>query len=127
MNTKTKKSNLCVMQVLPALVSGGVERGTIDIAEALIQNHHKAIVVSSGGSMVTQLEQLGATHIKLPVQSKNPFTMRQNASTLKKLILDHKVDIVHARSRAPAWSCFWATQKLNIPYITTFHGTYGHQ
>jgi glycosyltransferase involved in cell wall biosynthesis len=115
------------MQVLPALVSGGVERGTIDIAEALIQNHHKAIVVSSGGSMVTQLEQLGATHIKLPVQSKNPFTMRQNASTLKKLILDHKVDIVHARSRAPAWSCFWATQKLNIPYITTFHGTYGHQ
>lgn len=115
------------MQVLPALVSGGVERGTIDIAQALIQNHHKAIVVSSGGPMLTQLEQLGATHITLPVHSKNPFTMWKNANALKKLILKHKVDLVHARSRAPAWSCFWATQKLHIPYVTTFHGTYGHQ
>jgi glycosyltransferase involved in cell wall biosynthesis len=127
MNTKNDTTSLCVMQVLPALISGGVERGTIDIAQALIQNRHKAIVVSSGGPMVKQLEQIGAIHIKLPVQSKNLFALRKNAIILKKLILEHKVDIIHARSRAPAWSCYWATRKLNIPYITTFHGTYSHQ
>jgi glycosyltransferase involved in cell wall biosynthesis len=127
MNTSNKKSSLCVMQVLPALSSGGVERGTIDIAQALIQSRHKAIVVSSGGSMVKQLEQMGAIHIQLPVKSKSPFTLRKNAIILKKLILEHKVDIVHARSRAPAWSCYWATKNTKTPFITTFHGAYSHQ
>ena len=114
------------MQVLPALISGGVERGTIDIAQALIQDGHKAIVVSSGGPMVQQLEQIGATHIQLAVQSKNPWLMWRNAQRLKSIISQYDIDIVHARSRAPAWSCFWATRKSNTPYLTTFHGTYGH-
>mgnify|MGYP000011003181 CR=1 FL=1 len=127
MNTSNKESNLCVMQVLPALVSGGVERGTIDIATALIKNGHQAIVVSSGGGLVGQLEKIGATHIKLPVESKNPFILRQNAHTLKNIILEHNIDIVHARSRAPAWSCYWATNYTKTPFITTFHGAYGHQ
>jgi len=115
------------MQVLPALVSGGVERGTVDIAKALIKSGHQAIVVSSGGTLVKQLESVGAIHIELPVQSKNPLVLRKNAKTLEKLILKHKVDIVHARSRAPAWSCYWATTYTNTPFITTFHGAYSHQ
>ena len=127
MNTRNKKSKLCVMQVLPALVSGGVERGTIDIATNLIKNGHQAIVVSSGGGLVEQLESVGAAHIKLPVQSKNPFIMWKNARSLIKLISEHKVNLVHARSRAPAWSCFWATNCTKTPFITTFHGTYSHQ
>jgi len=127
MSSRNKKSNLRVMQVLPALVSGGVERGTIDIAAALIKNGHQAIVVSSGGGLVEQLECIGATHIKLPVQSKNPFIMWKNARSLIKLIFEHKIDLVHARSRAPAWSCYWATNYTKTPFITTFHGTYSHQ
>jgi len=127
MSSRNKKENLRVMQVLPALVSGGVERGTIDIATALIKNGHQAIVVSSGGGLVEQLEGIGATHIELPVQSKNPYIMWKNANTLIKLIFEHKVDIVHARSRAPAWSCYWATNYTKTPFITTFHGAYSHQ
>jgi len=127
MNTRNKSSSLCIMQVLPALISGGVERGTIDIATALIKNGHRAIVVSSGGGLVKQLEKIGAIHIKLAVQSKNPFVLRKNAHTLKELILEHKVDIVHARSRAPAWSCYWATNRTKTLFITTFHGAYSHQ
>lgn len=118
---------LKVMQVLPSLISGGVETGTIDIASALIKAGHRAIVVSSGGQMVSQLEQMGAEHITLPVHSKNPFIMWKNARTIKQLISDEQIDIVHARSRAPAWSCFWATQPTKTPYITTFHGTYGQK
>lgn len=115
------------MQVLPALISGGVERGTVDIATALIKNGHQAMVISSGGGLVKQLESVGAIHIELSVQSKNPFVLWQNSRTLKKLILEHKVDLVHARSRAPAWSCYWATKHSKTPFITTFHGAYGHQ
>ena len=127
MIAKDTQSNLCVMQVLPALISGGVERGTVDIAQALIKKSHQAIVVSSGGPMVAQLEQLGVLHITLPVHSKNPLTIKRNAGRLKQLIIDHKVDVIHARSRAPAWSCFWAARATNTPFMTTFHGAYGHQ
>lgn len=127
MTNNMKQVKLSVMQVLPALVSGGVERGTIDIADALIKNNHHAIVVSSGGPMVEQLEELGATHIKLPVHSKNPYTTWKNSLALKKLIQAYKVDVVHARSRAPAWSCFWATKYTQTKFITTFHGAYSHQ
>jgi len=126
MNSATNKPKLCVMQVLPALISGGVERGTVDIALALIQQGNQAIVVSSGGGMVKQLNDIGATHISLPVQSKKPWVMWKNAQVLKKIIQDYNVDIVHARSRAPAWSCYWASNHTKTPYITTFHGAYGH-
>lgn len=115
------------MQVLPSLVSGGVETGTIDIAKALVDKGHRAIVVSSGGQMVSFLDDIKATHITLPVHSKNPVVMWKNAQTLKQLIKQENIAVVHARSRAPAWSCYWATRSTNTPYITTFHGTYGHQ
>ena len=114
------------MQVLPSLVSGGVETGTIDIARALIAAGHRAIVVSAGGPMVAQLDEVGAIHITLSVHSKNPLVIWKNAQTLKQLIREEYIDVVHARSRAPAWSCYWATTSTKTPYVTTFHGTYGH-
>jgi len=123
----SQKQSFCVMQVLPTLESGGVETGTIDIAKALLQKGHRAIVVSAGGQMVSQLDDIGASHIKLPVQSKNPWIIWRNAQILKELIQTENIDIVHARSRAPAWSCYWATKNNHTPYITTFHGAYGHQ
>ncbi len=114
------------MQVLPSLVSGGVETGTIDIAKALVTADRKAIIISAGGQMVSQLDAIGARHINLPVDSKNPFVIWKNAQTLKQLIHKENIDVIHARSRAPAWSCYWAARSTKTPYITTFHGTYGH-
>lgn len=113
-----------VLQVLPALVTGGVERGTVDMAVALAEAGWTAIVASEGGPMVRELTRAGATHITLPLASKNPLTIRSNALKLADLIATHQVDIVHARSRAPAWSAWIAAQATGAHYVTTFHGTY---
>lgn len=114
-----------VMQVLPSLVTGGVERGTVDVAGAVVAAGGTAIVVSAGGPMVHELERVGAQHVALPVDSKNPMVMRRNVGRLAALIEAHDVDIVHARSRAPAWSALAAARRTGRPFVTTFHGTYG--
>jgi len=113
-----------VMQVLPRLETGGVERGTVDITTALTAAGRRAIVVSAGGPMVREIERAGGVHITLPVDSKNPLTMRKNVAALTEVIADNNVGLVHARSRAPAWSARPAAERSNVPFITTFHGTY---
>ncbi|KAF0118427.1 MAG: glycosyltransferase [Rhodospirillaceae bacterium] len=113
-----------VLQVLPALESGGVERGTIDIALALQAAGAVPLVVSRGGPMVHELERARIEHISWPVHSKNPFTMHRNVDRLVRLILERGITIVHARSRAPAWSAFAAASRTGVPFLTTFHGTY---
>lgn len=113
-----------VLQVLPALVTGGVERGTVDMALSLVEAGWKAIVASSGGPMVRELLRGGAEHVTLPLASKSPLVIRANAARLERVITDHGVDIVHARSRAPAWSALKAAQKTGCHFVTTFHGTY---
>lgn len=117
-----------VLQILPALQGGGVERGTLEMADAITRAGWKSIVVSAGGNMTYALEKTGTIHITLPVNSKNPWVMRKNAKLLEDIIRQHKVDIVHARSRAPAWSALWATRRSGTPFITTFHAAYtrGH-
>ena len=117
-----------VLQVLPALEAGGVERGTVDIAAAIAAAGWRAVVVSSGGPMVRELERAGAAHVIMPVQSKNPAVMRRNTGQLAALIAEHDIDIVHARSRAPAWSARAAARRTGRPFVSTFHGTYnaGH-
>jgi glycosyltransferase involved in cell wall biosynthesis len=116
-----------VMQVLPALVTGGVERGTIDMAQALMEAGWRAIVASAGGPMARELERYGAMHVTLPLDTKNPLTMRSNARRLAEIVAEHRVDLLHARSRAPAWSALWASESAGVPMITTFHGTYNAQ
>lgn len=113
-----------VLQVLPALVTGGVERGTIDVAKALQEGGFRALVASAGGPMTRELDRAGIQHIELPLATKNFFTMRKNAERLAEVIQSEGVDIVHARSRAPAWSAKWATEKTGTHFVTTFHGTY---
>jgi len=113
-----------VLQVLPALVTGGVERGTVDMAVALAEAGWTAIVASEGGPMVRELTRAGVQHITLPLASKNPLTIRANALKLAEIITANGVDIVHARSRAPAWSAWIAAQATGAHYVTTFHGTY---
>ena len=112
------------MQVLPALVTGGVERGTVDTAKALAKAGWVSYVVSAGGPMVRELERAGARHITLPMASKNPFVMRRNTARLEELIRSLPVDLVHVRSRAPAWSVRAAAQRCGVPLVTTFHNAY---
>ncbi len=119
--------NATVLQVLPAMgTSGGVERGTVEIAHAIQQAGGRAIVVSAGGDRLHELQRVGAEHITLPVHSKNPLTMYNNIDRLCEIILRENVDIIHARSRAPAWSAWYASKRTKIPFVTTFHGKYGH-
>jgi len=113
-----------IMQILPSLQSGGIERGVIDIAKALKQANFEPIVVSNGGVMVYQLREAGITHINLPVHSKNPFTIYQNNKKIARLLEENKVDIVHVRSRAPMWSTYFACQKAHVKLVSTVHGTY---
>jgi glycosyltransferase involved in cell wall biosynthesis len=115
-----------VMQVLPELLTGGVERGTVDVAGAIVEGGGRSIIVSAGGPMTHELKRLGAEHYELPVASKNPFVIRQNIQRLADLARDQQVDIIHARSRAPAWSAWYAARKTNKHFVTTFHGTYDH-
>ena len=113
-----------VMQVLPALVQGGVERTSIEIASAVSLSGGRCIVVSAGGPMEHDVTRAKAEHITLPVDSKNPFIMYANVFRLAKIIRDNNVDIVHARSRAPAWSAWVAAKRCGVPFVTTFHGVY---
>ncbi len=114
-----------ILQVVPALVTGGVERGTIETVAALVKNGFRAVVASSGGPMVQEVVAAGGTHITLPLKSKNPFTIWRNIARLCRVIRTEKIDIIHARSRAPAWSTYFATRKCHIPFVTTFHSAYG--
>ncbi len=113
-----------ILQVLPELESGGVERGTIEMAGAIAKRGWGSLVASSGGSMVNKLKYAGAAHITLPLASKNPLVMIFNIFRLASIIREYKVDIIHARSRAPAWSAYFAARRTGAVFITTFHGIY---
>ena len=116
----------CVLQVLPALETGGggVERSAIDVAGALVASGGHSLVASAGGAQVRELARAAATHIELPLKSKSPLVMRGNVDRLEQVIKDNDVDVVHARSRAPAWSALAAAHRTGRVFVTTFHGTY---
>jgi len=117
-------SKLKVLQVIPNLGYGGAETGCFDLAHYLPENDCQSYVVTSGGELVKFIDKKKVKLIKLPVQSKNPFLILFNAIALIFIILFHNISIVHARSRAPAWSCFLATKLTRRKFVTTFHGTY---
>jgi len=116
-----------VLQILPALRVGGVETGTVDFARYLVEHGHEAIVVSKGGDLVTDLENAGGKHYQLNVKEKNIFTMLWAMRKLEQILTKEKVDIVHARSRVPAWIAYFVCRKMRIPFITTCHGYYSKQ
>ncbi len=125
--TKLPRPALTVLQILPELNGGGVERGTLEIAEALVRACHRSLVVSAGGRMVAELERAGSTHITLPIAKKSPFTFLQ-AFALRKLLLREHVDVVHIRSRLPGWLAVLALKMLPAaqrPHlVSTVHGLY---
>jgi glycosyltransferase involved in cell wall biosynthesis len=113
-----------ILQVLPRLDTGGAERVAIEIAEAVIKAGHKAMIACDGGVLSQSALRAGAEIVTLPLASKSPLTIRRNASRLARLIRERGISLVHAHSRAPAWSAFWATQRTKIPFVTTYHGRY---
>jgi glycosyltransferase involved in cell wall biosynthesis len=113
-----------VLHVLPALNSGGVEQTVLDLSLGMRNEDWPVFVASSGGFLQPFLEKAGCVHETLPLSSKNPATLWRNALALENLIKKHKIHILHVHSRAPAWSCFWASKRCNIPMISTFHGVY---
>ena len=117
-------SNLKVLQVIPKLGYGGAETGCYDIAHYLPENGCKSFIVTSGGELLKFVDKNKVKVFKLPVQSKNPILILINAIILTFIILFNNISIVHARSRAPAWSCLIASKITSRKFVTTFHGTY---
>ena len=117
-------SELKVLQVIPKLGYGGAETGCYDLAHYLPENNCSSYIVTSGGELLKFIDRKKVKVIKLPVHSKNPLLMLFNSIALIFIILLNNISIVHARSRAPAWSCLIATKITRRKFVTTFHGTY---
>mgnify|MGYP001162162434 CR=1 FL=1 len=119
MSTKIK-----VVQVIPKLGFGGAETGCYDLAHYLAEQNCKSFLITSGGQLLKYVRRDKVKVIRLPVQSKNPIIIFFNSIVILFILWIYKVDIVHARSRAPAWSCLWACFFSGKKFVTTFHGTY---
>ena len=113
-----------ILQVLPRLDSGGVERGTVEMVQAIAGAGGVALVASEGGRLVAAVERAGGRHVALPLASKNPVAIWRNAGRLERLIVAERAGIVHARSRAPAWSALAAARRTGARLVTTYHGVY---
>lgn len=116
--------NLRILQVLPELNGGGVENVTLDMVAALRQKFPQTYIASGGGALLPTLQLRGGTHFNMPLASKNPFQMLRNARSLAQLVREHDIHLIHARSRAPAWSALWAARLAKVPFVTTFHSAY---
>jgi glycosyltransferase involved in cell wall biosynthesis len=113
-----------ILQIIPRIDAGGAERTTIDISAALVAAGARAMVASEGGRLTSELQTVGGVLVPFPAAAKNPLSMLLNARRLARLIIAERVDIVHARSRAPAWVALMACRIARVPFITTFHGAY---
>ena len=113
-----------ILQVLPRLESGGVERGTVEMVQAIAGAGGRALVASAGGRLVASVERAGGAHIVLPLASKGPLTIWRNVGRLAEVAQREHVAIIHARSRAPAWSAMWAARRAGVPFVTTYHAPY---
>ncbi len=113
-----------ILQVTAALEQGGVERGTVEMAAFIVRQQAESFVASQGGRMVEELAVTGAHHFCLPLARRNPISILFSAYKLAAFIKKEKIDLVHARSRAPAWAAYLACKVTAVPFITTFHGTH---
>ncbi len=113
-----------VLQIVPELQSGGAERATVEMAQALTDAGARALVAARGGRLVSELQSKGGVWLPFPAGTKNPFSMALNSMQLAQIIRDEHVDIVHARSRAPAWVAYFATRRTGAKFVTTYHSAY---
>ena len=122
---KINTKQIAVMQVLPHLNSGGLVSGAVEIAKELVNSNFKSVIVSSGGYKENEIIRNNSILEKLPVHSKNIFTIFNNKKKIIDFAIKYNIHLIHARSRAPAWSAYFAAKELNLPFVTTYHGTYG--
>jgi glycosyltransferase involved in cell wall biosynthesis len=113
-----------LLQIIPEMDAGGAERTTVDIAEALTHLGARALVATEGGRLIGELQTKGGVWIPFPAKTKNPFLMMLNARKLMRICIEERVSLIHARSRAPAWVALMAARTLNLPFVTTYHGSY---
>lgn len=111
-----------IVQILPELNEGGVERGTVELARELVKKGFESIVISNGGKLTTELQDEGSQHITFDVCSKNPFNAFFRVIALKRILKKLKPDVLHVRSRVPAWIVYFANKSLQIPVVSTVHG-----
>jgi glycosyltransferase involved in cell wall biosynthesis len=116
-----------ILQIIPQLDTGGAELSTVEIVDAVLRAGGRALVTTEGGRMADRITKLGGEIIPLPLESKNPLTIYRNAGRLAAIVREHQVSLLHARSRAPAWSTLIAARRTGIPFITTYHGAYGER
>ena len=118
-------SGATILQVIPHLAAGGAERTAIEVTEALTAAGARSLVASQGGRLEAELVRAGGELIRIDnLPTKNPLAIRANAGVLAKIAADRKVSLIHARSRAPAWSALWAARQAKLPFVTTYHGVY---
>ncbi|MDF7673751.1 glycosyltransferase family 4 protein [Acetobacteraceae bacterium ESL0709] len=121
----TTRATPCILQILPRLDAGGVEQGTVDMAEAIVKAGGRALVVSGGGRLVSRLRYVGGEHITLDLEkSFSPFSFFRRVKKVRAICRVHDVDLIHARSRYPAWIACCAARKERIPFVTTWHGVH---
>jgi len=118
---------LSVLQIVPRMELGGIERGTLEITEAIAREGGRALIATAGGQLLPRIVKAGGEVIAMNVDTRNPLNLWQNARLLARLIQDLGIDVVHAHSRAPAWSAYWATRRVGTPFITTYHGAYSEK
>ena len=124
MATRSSITKPVIVQILPALNRGGVERGTVEVADAIVKNGWKSVVISNGGLLTSQLKRVGATVYEVPVHRKNPFLWGSARRQVKRILQQEGVDIVHVRSRAPAWIALPAANSLGIATVSTVHSKF---
>lgn len=117
-NHKNKR----ILQIIPNMEIGGAERTVLEVTSFLKKTDYTSIVLTSGGKLIEDLEKLNIEVIKYPIDKKNPFSIIKNIFKLKKIFLENKIDLVHVRSRGPAWSAIFAARNSNLPILTTWHG-----
>lgn len=124
MDTLPDIKGATILQVSPELSAGGVERTVLEVTEAIVAAGGRALLASKGGRLEAEFERLGGELFRMDAKSRNPLTLRLNEGRLRRIIREEKVSLVHARSRAPAWSAYAAAKAEAVPFVTTYHGAY---
>ncbi len=120
-----KDRRLTILQILPRLAMGGAERVAIETAEAIKSSGHRALIGAQSGPFAAAATRAGAELVTLPLATKNPFKIWRNIGRLERVMAREGVDLVHAHSRAPAWSAYYAARRRKVPFVTSYHGAYG--
>ena len=121
-NSYSSHKNKRILQIIPSMEIGGAERTVLEITAFLKNTNYTSLVLTSGGKLIKDLEKLNIEVIKHPINKKNPLLIIKNIIEFKKLFIEKNIDLVHVRSRAPAWSAIFAARILKIPIVTTWHG-----